>query len=324
MPTRTKYGARWEVVSSSGEGGQSHVFVVRDLHGKINEPLALKRLKNHDRLSRFEREIKACQKLNHPGIAPIFDYSLSRPAYFVTKHYPWPSLSEYQPLPLPPLEALKVFLDLCDIVAYAHQNGVIHRDLKPENILLSNVQEVVVLDFGICYFEDEEHRLTETMEQVGSRFFIAPEFEAGRADAVTPQADTYALGKLLYFLISGKRIAREAFTGRDELSRLRKNPQLLYVTEKILAKAITANPGDRYTVPKLRDATSQVQQLISEHYYPGQEGTKCRFCGEGKYKRADTTILTVRDSRQTKSAIFDVLICEHCRNVQWFSTKPSI
>jgi serine/threonine-protein kinase len=111
------------------------------------------------------------------------DYSLSQPAYFVTQHYPWPALSECQPLP--PLEALTILLKLCDTVAYAHQHGVIHRELKPENILLSENQDVVILDFGICYFEDEEHRLTETMEQVGSRYFIALEFESGRADVVT-------------------------------------------------------------------------------------------------------------------------------------------
>jgi len=322
MPARTKYGDRWEIISSSGEGGQSHIFLVRDLHSKTDEQWVLKRLKNHDRVSRFEQEIKACQKLHHSGIAPILDYSLSQPAYFVTKHYPWPSLSECQPLP--PLEALKIFLKLCDTVAYAHQRGVIHRDLKPENILLSENQDVVILDFGICYFEDEEHRLTETMEQVGSRFFIAPEFESGRADVVTPQADTYALGKLLYFLLSGKRIAREAFTGENDLSHLLKNPQLLYVTEKILAKAVTEHPRDRYTVPELRDAAVQVRQLISEHYYPGREGAKCRFCGERQYKKASTMRLHVSFPGREKNVDFDILICEHCRNVQWFNTEPSI
>jgi hypothetical protein len=119
-------------------------------------------------------------------------------------------------------------------------------------------------------------------------------------------------------------MAREAFTGEDEISHRLKNPQLLYVTEKILAKAITEQPSDRYTVLELCDAAVQVRQLISEHYYPGREGAKCRFCGEGQYKKASTMRLHVHVPGREKNVDFDILICEHCQNVQWFNTEPSI
>ena len=200
VPSR-RFGDRWEVIEPIGEGGQSHVYIVRDVRGEYPGQLVVKRLRNLKRLGRFEREINTVQQLDHRAIAPIIDYSLKEPAFFVTKHYSGGVLTDH--VPLPPLKALELFIQICDIIAYAHTRGVIHRDLKPDNIVLDEVGSPVVIDFGLCYLEEDERRLTATMEQVGSRFYMAPELEAGRIEKVTDKTDSYGLGKILYFLLSG-------------------------------------------------------------------------------------------------------------------------
>ena len=314
------FGKRWEVIESIDEGGQAYIYKVRDLSQDQGGHFVLKRLKNTSRLGRFKKEIETCVRLNHPGIAPIVDFSLSDPAFFVTKYYEGAPLSELGPFS--PLVALDLFIEFCGIVEYAHSQGVIHRDLKPDNVLLTPAEDIVVLDFGLCYTEDDHQRLTATMEQVGSRFYMAPEFEGGRADLVTPKADVYALGKILHFMLSGRNIPREAFGGDNDLSRVLQNPQLGYVTERILAKSIVEDPAARLPVDALRKATLRVRRLIAEHYYPGREDSLCRFCGEGRYeKRALHAGVRISYPGIEKTERFEFVICNLCGNTQWFITE---
>jgi len=237
------YGGRWQIVKQKGEGGQAHVFLVRDLSGEFPGELVLKRLKNIKRIKRFEREIQVGQSLQHPSIAPVLDYSLGTPPYFVTQKYPGPALADLAPVE--PLEGLRIFIVLCEAVAYAHDQGVVHRDLKPDNIVLDSKRSPVILDFGLCYLRDDENRLTTTMEQVGSRFYMAPELESGRSDRIYITVDSYALGKILYFLLTGKHMVRENYSGEESLTAICQNPQVGYVTQRILAKSVIDSPRER-------------------------------------------------------------------------------
>lgn len=330
-----RFGSRWENIKQIGEGGQSHVFLVKDLNGEFSDTCVLKRLKNKNRLERFEQEIKAGRELDHPQIAPILDFSLNNEKpYFVTKQYPGSTLSNLASAPLPPVQALTIFIEICDVVAYAHSKGIVHRDLKPDNIILDENQKPVILDFGICYFEDEDNRLTETMEQVGSRYFIAPELEQGRSLDVTAAVDSYSLGKILYFLLSSKLFAREAYTGSASLSKLLNDPQLDYVTQRILDKSVVEDFNKRSSVPELKKEAETVRRLIYEHFYPGKAGSRCRFCGEGTYQphyrtdygglraypRVQTTPNTTSPGEEFHMEC-EPIICNVCSNIQWFS-KP--
>jgi serine/threonine protein kinase len=323
MPSPRCFGDRWEVIQPIDEGGQSYIYKVKDRNGEYSGQFVLKRLKNHKRLDRFEREVKSVQQLHHPSIAPILDYSLKEPAFFVTKFYVGGSLIDLGPLPL--LSALDLFIKLCDAIAYAHKHGVIHRDLKPDNVVLDKTGFPVIIDFGLCYIEEEDKRITATMEQVGSRFYMAPELEGGRVDSVTEKVDSYALGKILYFLLSGRHIPREAFGGENDLVKVCSEDQLGYISDRLLAHTIVENPQGRKSVTELGEEAQKVKRLIIEHYHPGMEGSLCRFCGEGRYGKMTTSIIRIREPEigLEHSVTFKILFCDKCGNVQWFRLKSN-
>lgn len=311
-----RFGERWEVVGSLDEGGQGWIYEVRDLTGELQERLVLKKLKNRNRLDRFRREIEAHQRLNHPGIARLIDFSLGEPAYLVVPFYDGLTFEDIAPVA--PLRALELFWKLCAVVQYAHDQGVFHRDLKPANVVLSRDTDIIVLDFGLCYFQDEDERWTDTMEQVGSRFYMAPELESGRADDVTSAPDLYGLGKILHFLLTKRHLAREDIGGENALVKITGDEQLKYVTERILRKSVVEAPNDRSPAKDLGESAKTIHRLIREHYYPGPEGSRCRFCGEGYYKKASPITLTMHTERRRGDFTWDVLVCSNCNHVEWF------
>ena len=317
--TRTLYGDRWKIERSLSEGGQAHVFIVKDASTSDDSEYVLKRLKNYKRMDRFEREIEAAKQLNHPYIARFIDYSLDEPAFFVSEFVSERTLEDIERLD--PLEALVLFEKLCVAIEHAHDKGIIHRDLKPENIMLRENDDPVIVDFGLCYYQDQEDRYTASMEQVGSKFYIAPEMESGRSDRVTAAIDIYSLGKILYFMLSGRHLARELFYDEGDLSRICSNKQLTYITKNILSVTVTEDPTERINIDELSVAAREVQHLIQEHYYPGIIGTKCRFCGQGTYSRMEGTMRfdMMLDRGVMKPSIVHMVVCNKCKNVQWFT-----
>lgn len=104
----------------------------------------------------------------------------------------------------------ETFKLICAGVEHLHKAGIVHRDLKPENILMFSGTPKIS-DFGICLVANE-NRLTSTSEAVGPRFYMAPELEDGKNLDVSPSADVYSLGKILYFIFSkGKIFSREKY-----------------------------------------------------------------------------------------------------------------
>ncbi len=328
MAKRTKFGDRWENIDSDGnsygKGGQSLVYRVKDLSDEFTEVCILKRLINPKRIGRFDQEVKAGTELNHPQIPPILDKNLeTEPYYFVTKYYEGHTLTNVveKDGPLEAIKALTVFIKICEPVVYAHKNGIVHRDLKPDNIILDQDHNPIILDFGICYFIDENNRFTQTMEQVGSRYYIAPELENGRTNQVTDAVDSYALGKILYFLLTGKIFARENYNDLNNLSTVCSNPQLDYITQRILAKSVVEQPSERSSVSELKEFAETVRRLIYEHFYPNKVGSRCRFCGEGTYESFRSDFLQISNNW---SIGLEAISCNVCENIQFFKrSQPS-
>jgi serine/threonine protein kinase len=163
------------------------------------------------------------------------------------------------------------------------------------------------------------------MEQVGSRFYVAPELESGRANNVTSKADVYSLGKTLYFMLSGRHLARETLENNNDLVHLTSDPQLAYVTQRILKPAFSEDPEQRPGAIDLQRAADNVARLISEHYYPGIEGSLCRFCGDGHYRRLESHVkLSLWENRNCCSELYlRPFRCDSCGNVQWFTPNST-
>lgn len=209
------YGERWQISSEKplGRGGQAEVFRVTDTRGEFQGEHALKRVLNPSRHDRFKREIEAIRTVQHPNIIKLIDHSaLGAASGDAGKQFLVMPIADGGDLGQPgrvdlyrdSIDAtVQVGKQLAFALTAAHDAGIIHRDIKPANVLFTGIgHEVWLSDFGICLLR-ENTRLTDPEEVVGPRAFLAPELEDGGQLDVTPAADIYSLGKVLYYMISG-------------------------------------------------------------------------------------------------------------------------
>ena len=337
------YG-KWEIVKSLGEGGQCFTYLVRDssaTESARDSLFVLKRLKNRERINRFEREIKISLALEHKNIVKIIDYNLEAgKPYMVTEYYEEGDLDGTNfDSNISWEEILNLFVRICDGVAYAHEHGVIHRDLKPKNIFLAEKgKRPVVGDFGICFLNENGQRFTVTEEAVGARLYMAPEMEDGRVmpEKITAASDVYSLGKILYWLVSGgKLFAREKHRESEwDLVNLKKDRQY-EVFNRLLDKMITADPSKRFQ--SVEDIIREVEWMINEMIGKGANvisdkiAQLCIYCRKGYYQKYIDT-----REKENSAALHNfglnptgtskgwmIFICDYCGNTQFFRTDRS-
>jgi serine/threonine protein kinase len=181
---------------------------------------------------RFEQEVEALKSIQHSGILRLIDSSINE-KWLITEFHAGGSLGADRNRTLykgDALSALKAFRSIVEAVAELHQKGYVHRDIKPHNVFVASDGRLVLGDFGIVFFDQQDRtRLTEQYERVGSRDWMAPWAHTGtRIDDVKPTFDVFPLGKLLWVMVSGQRILPPYYTHRD--------PE--YALEKMF-------PGDR-------------------------------------------------------------------------------
>jgi serine/threonine protein kinase len=189
-------GSPYVVDRELGRGGMGTVYLARD--SRLRRAVALKVLSplhaEAESVERLWREARILAGLEHPGIVPIHDVGTlpDGRAYYVMKLVEGIRLDEYLQTSPSLLEVCRIFLRICEPVAFAHAHGIIHRDLKPANIMLGPFGEVLVLDWGVATALGESERLGLV---IGTPEYMAPEQrEAGPVDA---RADVYSLGSLL-------------------------------------------------------------------------------------------------------------------------------
>lgn len=278
-----RYGDRWEVIESLPGGGQAAVFSVRDLTDD-STGWVLKRLKNVNRLGRFEQEIEALKRIESPRIPAVVDYSLDDPPYLVTKNVGEAlstALTELQPTFD---ERISWLVDACQAAVDASAEGIVHRDIKPDNIVVNyERRRAYLIDFGICQFDDEGAFETTTGEALGSRSFAAPELEAGSAVPPSEKSDVYSLAKVLYWVLSSRRnIAREDVA----IEHLREIPDERGIERahigRLLALALHEEPTDRVGVAEFHRQVELVRTLIREGVNAvGVDGQRCPTCRIG-------------------------------------------
>lgn len=248
---------RYKIQSLIGTGGMAAVYLAKDLI--LDRLVAIKVLRldfrqNDDAMRRFRREALSATQLTHPNIVGVYDVGQSQEMnYIVMEYVEGTDLKDYvrQRGALHPIEAVRIMMQIVSAIAAAHQNRIIHRDIKPQNILIDREGNVKITDFGIAVALSDTS-LTQTNTLLGSVHYLSP--EQARGGMATIQTDIYALGIVLYELLTG----RVPFDGESPVSIALKhfqdplpsvvNPKAMVPQslENIVLKATAKDPMNRY------------------------------------------------------------------------------
>ena len=208
IPPHMRVGA-WKITRHIGRGGMGVVYEAVRAEGDFTQRVAIKLLRNEAiaELGRFHVERQILARLEHPGIARLYDGGIApdgRP-YMAMELVEGEPITEYCARTHATLsQRMRLFTQVCEAVAYAHRNLVVHRDLKPANILVTTQGQVKLLDFGVAkLIAVDDGNLTRTVGAPLTPASAAPEQLLGAP--VTTATDVYTLGLLLFELLTGTR-----------------------------------------------------------------------------------------------------------------------
>ncbi|MGB7845208.1 MAG: serine/threonine-protein kinase [Candidatus Acidiferrum sp.] len=259
-------GTRYRLMGRIARGGMGVVYAAED--EKLQRRVALKVLEvpgaEGELACRLMREALVLAQLEHPGIVPIHDVGTLADGrvFYTMKFVEGQRLDEYLETVESVPDRLRIFLRVCDPVAFAHARGVLHRDIKPANIMVGSFGEVLVMDWGLAKIvaqaagralQDADATLFESPKPIsadndttqvslitghgsvlGTPGYMSPEQARGEVESLDARSDIFSLGALLRFMLNER-------SSRGSLPRLDKS------LESICAKASAEKPGSRYS-----------------------------------------------------------------------------
>jgi len=278
-PAPGSHLGRYEILSPLGSGGMGEVYRARDT--RLDRDVAVKILpesvaNDPERLARFDREAKAVAALSHPNILALHDAGTEGGVSFAVME-----LLEGETLrdrlasgPLPPRRAIEIAVQIARGLAAAHARGLVHRDLKPENVFLVADGQVKILDFGLAKHADASADTAATATQLpgvtdpgtvlGTAGYMAP--EQVRGQAIDARADLFALGVVLYEMLSGRRAFQAETAAETMTAILKEDPPELPVRAEltpalgsIVRHAMEKQPAERFQ--SARDIAFALQAL---------------------------------------------------------------
>jgi serine/threonine-protein kinase len=285
MTTPELLSGRYELGEILGFGGMSEVHMARDT--RLHRDVAVKVLRadlarDPSFYLRFRREAQNAAALNHPAIVAVYDTGEAETAagplpYIVMEYVEGVTLRDivHTDGPMPPKRAIEVIADACQALNFSHQHGIIHRDVKPANIMISKAGAVKVMDFGIARALADSTNVTQTAAVIGTAQYLSP--EQAKGDPVDARSDVYALGCVLYEMLTGE----PPFVGDSPVAvayqHVREDPvppstrhsSISPELDAVVLKALAKNPDNRY-----QSAAEMRADLVRVHSGEAPEAPK--------------------------------------------------
>lgn len=251
--------AAYEIVAELGRGGMGVVYEARDL--RLKRTVALKVIlagghAGNSELERFQTEAEAVARLKHPNIVQVYETGEQDGRPFIALEYcPGGCLTDRLTGNTPsPQESARLVASIADAMEHSHRAGVIHRDLKPGNVLFDTDGAPKIVDFGLAKKLDEDEGHTRTGMVMGSLGYMSPEQASGKSGQTNHATDIYAIGAILYALLSGQPPFQAAsvietlnLVIQGEVVPIRRlNPACPRDLETICLKCLQKSVGNRY------------------------------------------------------------------------------
>ncbi|EOH96742.1 serine/threonine protein kinase [Enterococcus haemoperoxidus ATCC BAA-382] len=252
-----KLNGRYHIIGNIGSGGMANVFLAHDLI--LDRDVAVKVLRfdfqnDQAAIRRFQREALAATELVHPNIVSVYDVGEEDGLqYLVMEYVKGMDLKRFiqTQYPIPYAKIVDIMEQILSAVSLAHEHRIIHRDLKPQNILMDESGVVKITDFGIAIALTETS-ITQTNTMLGSVHYLSP--EQARGSMATNQSDVYAVGIILYEMLTGNvpfdgesavTIALKHF--QEEMPSVKMfDPNIPQSLENVVLHATAKDPADRY------------------------------------------------------------------------------
>lgn len=264
----------YEIICMIGHGGMNRVYLARDLN---NQQQVVLKFPNDDLIGdiavfeRYKRETEIGSRLQHPHIQQLLNNDEERSEHYLVVEYIQGRtlrevLEEYGGKPMPTDEAIRITLQICDALSYAHKHGVFHRDIKPENIMMLENGDIKIIDFGIALLEGARRVTWRGLSgTVGTPDYMSP--EQLRGERGSAGSDIYAVDAMLYEMLCGHPpfegenvfAIMNQHVSQDPPSILQCNPKLSPELATVVMRAIRRNPAKRYTT--IEDMMHDLQHL---------------------------------------------------------------
>lgn len=282
---------------------------------------------------RIRNEIMAMAEINHSNLLKIIEYDLDS-KWFVSEYYSKGSISKNKNIFTGNVvTSLKAFRPLVEGVAALHSKNMVHRDIKPENVFIDQDYNLILGDFGLIFFmDDNKTRISKTLENVGSRDWM-PHWAYGvRIEDVKPTFDVFCLGKLLWALISGqpKLLLWYYYKPQNNIEKLFPNAPFINLINPLFKKCIVENEENCLSdanallieidkiLELIRNKADRIDLNIER---------KCKVCGIGHYKlivNENSTDVSNFGITPVGNRKWKIFTCSHCGNVQFFSFEGKL
>ena len=293
---QVRYFGDYELLEEIARGGMGVVWKARQV--SLNRPVALKMILSGSfasdaEVKRFRTEAEAAANLQHPNIVSIHEIGQHEGRhYFSMDFVEGQHLGRHaRTVPLSLARIAELVAILAEATQYAHQRGILHRDLKPQNVLMDATGQPRITDFGLAKRIAQDSGLTQEGSVMGSPSYMPPEQAGGRLDRICPATDVYALGAILYELLTG----RAPFVAETPVATLRLvletepvgprklNERVPVDLETICLKCLEKDPQRRYATA--RELAEELRRFLNHESILARPAGRARTAWRGLVRR---------------------------------------